>query len=76
MGNGLVGTGPSGTGDEAMQAHLKECGALQPDLSVPGVSWRREAHLWVEESSLERGGFTVRVPSFSPLSQKSLKAIS
>lgn len=55
MGNGLVGTGPTGTGDEAMQAHLKECGALQPDLSMPGVSWRREAYLWVEESSLERG---------------------
>lgn len=34
MGDGLVGTGPTGSGDEAMKAHLRECGALQPDLSV------------------------------------------
>lgn len=72
MGDGLVGTGPTGTGEEDMKAHLKECRSSSRLISQCLVSLGGgRPHPWVEgleggHGCSREGVFTVKVASFSP----------
>lgn len=62
MGDGPVETEPTGTGEQALKAHLKGCGgSASLALSAWFLLEEGGPHLWVEESS-RKGGSLSRYP--------------